>query len=129
MSDDEIYDGAIRSYTCNRTGFFDEGNWHEWLTGQTDDVLLRLYTGLNHAEENTLVVHNNAELDAASTHGGRIVIRGENRIDEYYAWDDHLNNVCVLNDVTEVLRDRFTLRHFARLRRRLDTTQAVKASV
>ncbi|MBY0456888.1 MAG: hypothetical protein K2V38_06095 [Gemmataceae bacterium] len=98
MSDDELYDFAVREYQGR--------NWQGWLTAQSDQSLLRLYAGLSRAKAHTLVIRTPAERAAAETHTGRVVIRDEQGSDEMYPWDDYCTDCCVLDDVTQTLGGR-----------------------
>ncbi|MBY0458806.1 MAG: hypothetical protein K2V38_15825 [Gemmataceae bacterium] len=98
MTDNDIYDMAQHEITSGDLG--------SWLDRQPNDVLTRLYAGLAHARDNTLVVRSDADRGAAAAHAGRVVVRDENGIEGSYGWDDWCSDAGLLDAVTETLGGR-----------------------
>lgn len=93
MTDNELYEMARSEY---RTA-----TYSRWLADQTDDDLFRLHAGLSVYRECTLIVRSTHELARAETHAGPVVFRDDTR-----DWFDHCDNICILEDVIDVLGKR-----------------------
>ena len=94
MTDDELYESAKLAYGTK--------NYRRWMADQPDDTLFRLYNGLAAYREGTLVVRTQADLAQAETHEGPVVLRDYEPRD----WFDYCDDMCLLDEVTDVLGQR-----------------------
>ncbi|MBN9520107.1 hypothetical protein J0H58_16530 [bacterium] len=94
MTGYELYELALSKYKTD--------GYRRWLLDQPDDTLCRLYTGLTEYRDRTLVVRTTADLERAETHEGPVVFRDCEPKD----WFEHCDNLCILDDVTDVLGQR-----------------------
>lgn len=93
MTDNELYDTARSEYRTD--------TYSRWLSDQPDDNLFRLYAGLAEYRQRTLVVRTPGDLARGETHDGPLVFR-----DDPKDWFDYCDDMCILEDVTDLLGQR-----------------------
>jgi hypothetical protein len=80
---------------------YNTDGYHHWLSGQPEDILIQLQAGLSGYLEATLVVRTREDSARAETHDGPVVYR-----DDPDDWSDYCEDMCILEDVTELLGQR-----------------------